>query len=181
MKEFVWKNIGNNSEPCGIFSVFCNHQQSMTAWSLVFVRPLIVLHGLVQSELWMITRGLLTWTQNLKGSNNAGQWLITPKQCRVGIWFWRESLFAIASALDYVLGIVYWIIRLDWLCIPLAAKPYMGFFEVSKRMKSYSKIQHPRSLTPKKLLPLYKSMLNPWIHELRYNIKPWTIWWVTSK
>ena len=58
---------------------------------------------------------------------------------------------------------------------------YRDFWRFQKRMKSYSKIQLPRSLSPKKLLPLYKSMLNPRIHELRYNIKPWTIWWVTSK
>ena len=48
-------------------------------WALYSRAHCIGLHGLVQSELWMITRGLLTWTQNLKGSNNAVQWLITPK------------------------------------------------------------------------------------------------------
>lgn len=149
MKEFVWKNLGNNSETRGIFF---NLLQSSTTihYGMVFGfwEPSIVLHGLVQSELWMITRGLRTWTQNLKGSNNAGQWWITPKQFRAGTWFWRESLCAIASALDYVLGIMYWIVRLDWLCIPLAAKPSIGIFGGFKKDEVIFKNSAPREFEP---------------------------------
>ena len=71
MKEFVVlrKNIGNNNEPRVVLQ-FCHHLFfNYHGMIFGFCEPPIVSHGVVQSELWMIS---LTWTQILKGSNNVG-------------------------------------------------------------------------------------------------------------